>query len=139
MKKNELLSRLLMISALSFGVSAGAVAADKPAHPDLSATPPEAAAEKKTPGEASSQEVTAHQSTAADKTGDAAITKKIQTELRSNPELQGADISVNTQNGVATLTGTVPGDKEHQQAVATAERVQGVKKVDSAGLKLKSD
>lgn len=137
MKNNALLSRLLMISALSVGVSAGAVAADKPAHPDLSATPHQGAAEKKTPGEASSQDVTAHQSAVAEKTGDADITTKIQTELRSNTELQGADISVNTQNGVVTLTGTVPGDKEHKQVVATAERVQGVKKVDSAGLKLK--
>lgn len=137
MKNNALLSRLLSISALSIGLSAGAIAADKPAHPDLSATPQEAAAEKKTPGEASSQDVTAHQSAGAEKTGDADITAKIQTELRSNTELQGVDISVNTQNGIATLTGTVPGDKEHKQAVATAERVQGVKKVDSAGLKLK--
>lgn len=130
--------KLLLASALSVGLSTSVMAEERPSHPDLSATTGKTV-EKKTPGEANAQEVKAHRADAEEKISDAEITKKIKSELTSNKELQGADISVKTNNGLATLTGTVASDNEHKKAVATAEGVKGVNKVDAAGLKVKAN
>lgn len=113
MKKNELLARVLMTTALSFGLSAGAIAADKDTSSD-------------------------HSTTAGEAVTDGWITTKIKAELGTTKDLKSTDISVETNNGIATLTGTVPSDIEHKKAVAAAESVKGVKSVDAAGLKVKA-
>lgn len=114
MKKSALLSSLLMTAALTLGVQTGAMANDNGKNVD-------------------------HSATAGEAVSDAWITTKIKADLASTKDLKSTDISVETNNGVATLTGTVPSEIELKKAVAAAESVKGVNKVDSAGLKVKAN
>lgn len=113
MNKSVILSTVLMTAALSFGLQTNAAAKDNGTNVDHSATTGEAVS-------------------------DAWITTKIKASLASTKDLNSAGISVETNNGVATLTGTVPSEIEVKKAVAIAESVKGVKKVDFAGLKVKA-
>lgn len=139
MTNPKIISKFLITSALSFGLSAGAMAEDRPSHPDLSATANKAATEKKTPGEANAHEVSKHRANATENASDAEITKQVKAQLTADKDLQTKDISVQTNKGVTTLTGTVSNDSEHKKVTAIAEKVQGVSKVDSTGLKVKAD
>lgn len=114
MKKSVILSNILMTTALSFGLQANVQADEKAASAD-------------------------HSATATEAVSDAWITTKIKAELASTKDLKSTDISVETNNGIATLTGTVPTDIEHKKAVASAESVKGVMKVDSSGLKVNAN
>ena len=69
---------------------------------------------------------------------DAWITAKVKAELAITDDVKSLDISVDTVNGVVSLTGVLPSDVMVKKAVAAAKSVKGVKKVDSAGLKVKS-
>jgi hyperosmotically inducible protein len=113
MKKTVILSTVLMTTALSFGLQSNAVAADNGTNVD-------------------------HSSTVGAAVSDTWITTKIKADLASTKNLKSTDISVETNNGVATLTGVVPSQIEVKKAIAVAESVKGVKKVDAAGLKAKS-
>lgn len=137
MTHSTTISKLLLTSALSFGLNTTVMAEEKPSHPDLSATTGKAAIEKKTPGEASAQEVKNHRANPEEKISDAEITKKIKADLTAHKELESTNITVETNNGVATLTGTVPSDIEHKRAVTAAKSIKGVNKVNAAGLKVK--
>jgi hyperosmotically inducible protein len=132
-------SKLLAASALSVGLSAGALAEDRPSHPDLSATAGKGAAEEKTPGEANAKEVHNRGADAQVNASDAEITKQVKAHLAAQKELQGNSISVETKNGVITLTGTVSDDKLLKQAVSEAESIKGVSKVDATGLTVKAN
>ena len=57
---------------------------------------------------------------------DSAITTKIKTEILANTDLRRSDISVATNNGVVTLTGTVPSQEMRQLAVDLARHTGGV-------------
>ncbi|CAM5475493.1 BON domain-containing protein [Eoetvoesiella caeni] len=114
MKKSMILSSILMTTALSFGLQANVMAKDNGTNVD-------------------------HSATAGEAVSDAWITTKIKADLASTKDLKSTDISVETNNGVATLTGTVPSDIERKKAIAAAESVKGVNKVDSAGLKVKAN
>ncbi|MBY6347510.1 BON domain-containing protein [Providencia rettgeri] len=114
MKKSAILSSVLMATALSFGLQSGAMANEAGVNQDHSATTGEAVS-------------------------DTWITTKIKADLASTKDLKSTDISVETNNGVATLTGTVPSEIEQKKAVAAAESVKGVVKVDSSGLKVKPE
>jgi hyperosmotically inducible protein len=70
---------------------------------------------------------------------DAEITKQVKAHLAAQKELQGNSISVETKNGVITLTGTVSDDKLLKQAVSEAESIKGVSKVDATGLTVKAN
>lgn len=62
---------------------------------------------------------------------DASITARIRSELLGDPAMSGADVSINTDNGVVVLSGTV---KTHEQtgiASAHAQRQDGVMRVDN--------
>lgn len=62
---------------------------------------------------------------------DAAITAGVKATLLADPALSGADVSVNTDSGVVTLTGTV---KSHEQAAIAsshAQRYDGVMRIDN--------
>ena len=62
---------------------------------------------------------------------DTMITGRIKTALLSDPGMNGADVSVQTNKGVVTLVGTV---KSHEQTViasAHAQRQDGVVRVDN--------
>lgn len=66
------------------------------------------------------------------------ITAKVKSELATTHGVKSMDISVTTVNGVVTLTGVLATDIDVKKAVAAAESIQGVKRVDSSGLKSKS-
>lgn len=133
------ISKLLAASALSFGLSAGAMAEDRPSHPDLSATAGKGATEEKTPGEANAKEVHNRGASAQENAPDAEVTKQVKAHLAAQKELQGNSISVETKNGVTTLTGTVSDDKQLKQAVSEAESIKGVSKVNATGLTVKAN
>ena len=113
MKKSVILPTILMTAALGIGSQPTAVAADNGTNVD-------------------------HSSTVGAAVSDTWITTKIKADLASTKNLKSADISVETNNGVATLTGVVPSEIEVKKAVAVAQSVKGVKKVDAAGLKAKA-
>lgn len=139
MTNSTTISKLLAASAISFGLSAGALAEDRPSHPDLSATAGKGAAEEKTPGEANAKEVHNRGADAHENAPDAEITKQVKAHLAAQKELQGNSISVETKNGVITLIGKVSDDKQLKQAVSEAESIKGVSKVDATGLTVKTN
>ena len=61
------------------------------------------------------------------------ITTKVKANLMTAPDLSASArlISVATNNGVVTLTGTVASKKESQKVVKLVKEVRGVKKVDN--------
>ena len=61
---------------------------------------------------------------------DSAVTAKLKTQFLANDALRKGDISVTTNNGVVTLTGTVPSEAAHQQAVDIARQASGVRRVE---------
>ena len=61
---------------------------------------------------------------------DSAITTKLKAQFLEDDVLRHADISVSTNNGIVTLTGTVPSLVAHARAVATARKSSGVRRVE---------
>jgi hyperosmotically inducible protein len=72
--------------------------------------------------------------TVPDKTADAWITTKVKTEFGTTKGIHATDISVSTNDGVVTLSGTASSAKEKAHAVRVARKVKGVKSVDATGL-----
>ena len=66
--------------------------------------------------------------------GDSWITTKVKSELATAKGVKSMDISVKTVDGVVTLTGTQPDQAAIDKAVAAAQKVKGVQRVDSTGL-----
>ncbi|HEX5128417.1 MAG TPA: BON domain-containing protein [Usitatibacter sp.] len=62
---------------------------------------------------------------------DEAITSRIGAELRADPAMKGADVSVNTDNGVVVLSGTVKSQEQTGVASAHAQRQDGVLRVEN--------
>jgi osmotically-inducible protein OsmY len=62
---------------------------------------------------------------------DAAITTRVKTALLNDPDVQAAQIDVDTFSGVVKLSGTVKSAGERDKAVALARRINGVKDVQS--------
>jgi len=62
---------------------------------------------------------------------DSWITSKVKTVLMFNKRVEGADIDVDTSDGVVTLEGTVQSEAQAEQVVALAEDVVNVKSVVS--------
>ena len=73
----------------------------------------------------------------ADATADARITAAIKAKLLTNRDLSGLSISVNTTDGVVTLSGAVPSIDAISKAMLVALETDGVKQVISA-LQVKS-
>ena len=65
------------------------------------------------------------------------ITTKVKAELATTDGVKSNDVDVKTMNGVVTLTGVLPTELAVKKAVAAAESIQGVTKVDHSGLKSK--
>ena len=65
------------------------------------------------------------------------ITTKVKTELATTDGVKSTKIEVTTKNGVVALIGVLATKDAVDKAVAAAESVKGVKKVDSSGLKVK--
>jgi hyperosmotically inducible protein len=66
---------------------------------------------------------------------DSWITTKVKAELATTDGVKSTDISVKTVDGVVTLTGVLGTPLAVKKAVAAAESIKGVKKVDHDGLK----
>ncbi len=65
---------------------------------------------------------------------DAWITTKVKSTFLYSSNVDGTDITVNTNAGVVTLTGKVDSGAERALAIELAENVRGVKSVNSKGL-----
>ena len=63
-------------------------------------------------------------------TTDTAITQAVKEKLLLQPETSGGNVSVDTHDGVVTLTGTVKSAQEKEQVVQTARNTQGVQRVE---------
>jgi hyperosmotically inducible protein len=72
--------------------------------------------------------------TVPDKAADAWITTKVKSEFATAKHLKASDISVSTNDGVVTLSGSVASDKQKTRAENIAKGVKGVKSVDTSGL-----
>jgi osmotically-inducible protein OsmY len=62
---------------------------------------------------------------------DSWITSKVKSEMIASKKVSARDISVNTTNGVVTLTGTAPNWNESNSAAEIAHGVKGVKSVEN--------
>lgn len=111
MKPISVASTFVLASVLSLGAASFAVTA-APATPN-----------DKTPMH-SDQPVT-----------DTWITTKVKSELATTDGVKSMDVEVKTVDGVVTLTGVLATDIAVRKAVAAAESVKGVKRVDASGLK----
>jgi len=60
---------------------------------------------------------------------DSTITARVKAALIDNKQVTSADISVKTEHKAVTLTGFVGSQKEAEQAVAAAKKVEGVSSV----------
>ena len=76
----------------------------------------------------------ANNQTVPDKAADAWITTKVKSEFGTTKGVSANDISVSTNDGVVTLTGTVSSENEKMRAQRVAQLVKGVKSVDASGL-----
>lgn len=71
---------------------------------------------------------------------DAMVTTKVKGELLKNDAIDSGDISVETTNGVVTLSGFVDSQAQIKQAVDVAGQVEGVQSVsDKLNVKDKAD
>jgi hyperosmotically inducible protein len=68
------------------------------------------------------------------KVDDSWITTKVKSKLAAAKGIKSSDISVNTTEGVVTLTGTVASSKQRTRVEHLAKQVKGVKSVDGTGL-----
>jgi len=62
---------------------------------------------------------------------DTAITGRIDSALRADPAMAGADVSINTDKGVVVLSGTVKTHEQTGVASGHAQRQDGVMRVDN--------
>jgi len=115
--KHPLFPVVTVAAVLSVGLSAGAVAGP--------ATQNQAASQNQS--DESTQPVK-----------DGWITTKVKAELLATDGVRSGDVSVDTQDGVVTLTGVLPNDVTVKKAIAAAKSVKGVKRVEASGLKAKS-
>jgi hyperosmotically inducible periplasmic protein len=63
------------------------------------------------------------------------ITTKVKAELATTDGVKSTSVDVKTVDGVVTLSGTLATDVAVKKAIAAAESIKGVKKVDHSSLK----
>jgi len=63
------------------------------------------------------------------------ITTKVKTSLATTEGVKSTDIDVKTVDGVVTLSGTLASADAVEKAIAAAESVKGVRKVEHSALK----
>jgi hyperosmotically inducible protein len=61
------------------------------------------------------------------KVSDSDITASIKSAFKLDPELAAANISVNSDNGVVTLSGSVPNAQTYNRAISVARSAEGVR------------
>lgn len=67
---------------------------------------------------------------------DSWITTKVKSSLLSDSLTEGMNISVKTVKGVVTLSGSVDSKEKYERALQIAQKIEGVKSVDAAGLRI---
>jgi hyperosmotically inducible protein len=72
--------------------------------------------------------------TVPDKAADGWITTKVKSELASTKGVKSTDITVETNDGVVTLSGTVDTAANKTKVEKIAKKVKGVKEVSASGL-----
>ena len=127
---------LLATSAVLFG---GALAACNPRTPvhEATAIPPapakNAATAPPSPARApAALPAPVTPSQAPDAISDSVITARTKAGILSDPGMTGADVSVNTDRGVVSLTGTIKSQEQAAIASAHAQRQDGVMRVNTA-------
>jgi osmotically-inducible protein OsmY len=65
---------------------------------------------------------------------DAWISTKVKSTLMYSSNVDGSDITVNTDDGIVTLSGKVESGAERELAIELAKNVRGVQSVASEGL-----
>jgi hypothetical protein len=76
-------------------------------------------------------------STAGQVLDDSLITTKVKSSYVADSTVSALDISVETNQGVVSLTGLVNTEAERQRAVQIARETSGVKQVDASNLIVK--
>jgi osmotically-inducible protein OsmY len=74
---------------------------------------------------------TSKQASAGEVIDDAVITTKVKSAFVSDKKVSASNISVSTDRGVVTLTGTAKDRQESRKAAELAQQVAGVKAVDN--------
>ncbi len=62
---------------------------------------------------------------------DLALAAHVRAALRANADTSHVDVSIDTSNGAVILSGIVSNPREHDQCIAVASTVAGVKSVDN--------
>ncbi|AHX12219.1 transporter [Dyella jiangningensis] len=137
MRTNNLFRKTLIAAgfAAAFAtVPFAQVAAQDAARQDAAQRQQDAAAMRQTQDAAAMHDKQSSNETVPGKTNDAWITTKIKSELATTKGIKSTDISVDTKDGMVTLTGTATSAGEKAKAEHVAKQVKGVKTVDASGL-----
>jgi hyperosmotically inducible periplasmic protein len=62
---------------------------------------------------------------------DTLITTKVKASFAADPQVSALAITVETENGVVTLSGVVESEAERQRAIQLAQGMEGVKRVNA--------
>jgi hyperosmotically inducible protein len=68
---------------------------------------------------------------------DTLITTKVKANFAADPQVSALAITVETTNGVVTLSGVVENEAERQRAIQLAQGMEGVTRVDANKLPVK--
>ncbi|MGE5094437.1 MAG: BON domain-containing protein [Betaproteobacteria bacterium] len=130
-------SLLLPFGLGAFAVAVMVVACERPGTHAALATP-EAYAQRAAPtvqrgdfDNTASGASTSPRYASPDAISDTVISGKIKASILTDPGMSGADVSVNTDHGVVTLTGNVKSQEQTAIASAHAQRQDGVMRVDN--------
>jgi osmotically-inducible protein OsmY len=96
------------------------------------------AAKAETPSDAAKAETPSDAAKAGDYIDDSALTTRVKAALLAEENLESLPISVETTEGVVTLSGKIVSSAQVDEAVDVAKHVEGVKDVHNA-LELKTD
>jgi hyperosmotically inducible periplasmic protein len=129
----EKISRLALVGL----VGACALAAcDRAATPRTAAATAQEVAKEAPPAAPSITKPTAAKLPAPETLADTFITGQVKAALMTDPGLAGADVSVNTNRGVVSLTGRVKSREQAAIASAHAQGEDGVMRVENTLLVL---
>lgn len=77
-----------------------------------------------------------HKSSISQYTDDSYITSKVKAKFLADVDLKSYNISVATDKGIVTLTGSVPTGKMRKQAIDIVRHTDGVRAVNVTNLKV---
>lgn len=130
---------LLPLAIAAFAITVAVVACERPGTRAAAPAPaPEAYAQRAAPAAQRSDfdntaagASTSPRYASREAMSDTVISGRIKAAILTDPGMGGADVSVNTDHGVVTLTGTVKSQEQTAIASAHAQREDGVMRVDN--------